>query len=118
MTRSQAMCADYRLLAELGRGGTGTVFAAEHQQTGKRVAIKLLRAELSNSRQAVARFFHEARSAASVADPGVVDVYETGYAEDGSAFIAMALLEGESLATRLARPPSVGLTFLQHVGRE
>jgi serine/threonine protein kinase len=111
-------CAGYRLLAELGRGGTGVVFAARHEHSGHRVAVKVLRAELSHSRQAVARFFHEARSAARVADAGVVQVYESGYADDGSAFIAMELLEGESLATRIARPPRMSLAFLQHIGCE
>jgi serine/threonine-protein kinase len=94
------------------------VFAAEHAQSGQRVAVKVLRDELSNSRQAVARFFHEARSAARVVDPGVVEFYDSGYADDGSAFIAMELLEGESLAKRIARPPRVSLAFLQHIGRE
>jgi serine/threonine-protein kinase len=104
------------LLAEVGRGGTGAVFAAEHVESGRRVALKLLRAELSHSRQAVARFFHEARSAASVADPGVVEVYDSGYADDGSAFIAMELLEGESLGSRVARPPRVSLAYLRYIG--
>lgn len=112
-----ASCGGYRLLAELGHGGTGTVYAAEHERTGKQVAIKLLREELSTSRQAVARFFHEARSAAIVADRGIVDIFEAGYADDGSAFLAMELLDGESLATRLARSPRVSLAILCHIGR-
>jgi serine/threonine protein kinase len=111
-------CAGYRLLAELGRGGTGVVFAATRDHSGQRVAVKVLRAELSDNRQAVARFFHEARSAARIADPGVVEFYDSGYADDGSAFIAMELLEGESLASRIARPPRATLAFLQHIGRE
>jgi serine/threonine protein kinase len=118
MNSPPVSCAGYRLLAELGRGGTGVVFAAVHEESGHRVAVKVLRAELSHSRQAVARFFHEARSAASVADPGVVECYDSGYAHDGSAFIAMELLEGESLAKRIARAPRVSLAFLQHIGRE
>ena len=93
----------YRLDRELGRGGTGIVFAGEQLTSQRPVAVKLLRTELSQSRQAVARFFHEARSAASVSDPGIVDVYDSGYADDGSAYIAMALLSGESLSARLAR---------------
>jgi serine/threonine protein kinase len=118
MRPTPVVCAGYRLLAEIGRGGTGAVFAAEHEHSGQRVAIKLLRAELSHSRQAVARFFQEARSASSVADPGMAEVYDSGYADDGSAFIAMELLDGESLATRIARPPPVSLAFLRHIGRE
>lgn len=115
---NERMNADYRLLAELGRGGTGVVFAAVHEPTGRRVAVKVLRAELSDNRQAVARFFHEARSVARVVDPGVLEFYEAGYADDGSAFIAMELLEGESLGQRIARPQRVSLAFLRYIGLE
>jgi eukaryotic-like serine/threonine-protein kinase len=122
MKPASSVCAGYHLTAELGRGGTGAVFAAEHERTGKRVAIKLLLPELSESRQAVARFFHEARSAASVQDPGIVEVYDSGYADDGSAFIAMQLLQGESLAARIAleakRNSRVSLALLRYVGLE
>ncbi|HET8933347.1 MAG TPA: serine/threonine-protein kinase [Polyangiales bacterium] len=111
-------CVGYRLGAELGRGGCGVVYAATHEQSGRRVAIKLLLPELSKSRQAVSRFFHEARAAARVCDPGIVEVYDAGYADDGSAFIAMAALDGESLATRLSRPPRVGLAWLRYLGLE
>jgi serine/threonine-protein kinase len=106
------------LVAELGRGGSGVVFAATHEQTGKRVAIKLLLPELSQSRQAVSRFFHEARAAARVCDPGIVDVYDAGYADDGSAFIVMAALDGESLAARLLRAPGGTLSWLRYVACE
>lgn len=115
---AQISCAGYRLGAELGRGGSGVVLAATHEQSQRRVAIKLLLPELSQSRQAVSRFFHEARTAARVCDPGIVEVYDSGYASDGSAFIAMAALDGESLAARLARPPRPALSFLRYVGLE
>jgi serine/threonine-protein kinase len=117
-SHSSDACAGYRLIAELGRGGSGIVYAATHAQSERRVAIKLLLPELSASRQAVSRFFHEARTAARVCDPGIVDVYDSGYASDGSAFIVMAALAGESLAARLARPPRVGLSWLRYLGRE
>jgi serine/threonine-protein kinase len=113
-----ADCAGYRLLHELGRGGSGIVYAATHEQSGQRVAIKLLLPELSQSRQAVSRFFHEARTAARVCDPGIVDVFDSGYASDGSAFIVMEALAGESLAARLARAPRVTLAFLRYLGSE
>jgi serine/threonine protein kinase len=116
MSHGAASCAGYRLGAELGRGGSGVVVAATHEQTGRRVAIKLLLPELSQSRQAVSRFFHEARTAARVCDPGIVEVFDSGYASDGSAFIVMAALEGESLAQRLSRAPRVTLAYLRHVG--
>jgi serine/threonine-protein kinase len=118
MRHGSDTCAGYRLSAELGRGGSGIVYAAMHAESEKRVAIKLLLPELSQSRQAVSRFFHEARAAARVCDPGIVDIYDSGYASDGSAFIVMAALDGESLAARLARAPRVTLSWLRYLGRE
>jgi serine/threonine-protein kinase len=105
-------------VAPLGRGGVGEVYAAEHVLIGKQVAIKVLLPELSQSRQSVARFFHEARSAASIQDPGIVDVFDFGYDAQGNAYIAMELLKGESLGARLARVPQCTLPFISYVGAQ
>lgn len=91
----------YRILNAIGEGGMGTVYAAEDPRLGRRVAIKTIRRELINeiSRQ---RLWREARAAASVSHPGICQVFEVGEA-DGELFLAMELLEGESLAARLGR---------------
>ncbi|HEX5657193.1 MAG TPA: serine/threonine-protein kinase [Polyangiales bacterium] len=109
-----AECAGYRLGVVLGRGGSGTVYAAE--QGSRRAAVKLLHPEHAASRPAVRRFLHEARAAAAIVDPGIVEVYDAGFDEHGRAFIAMELLEGESLAASIARPPGVALSTLRQVG--
>jgi serine/threonine-protein kinase len=93
----------YKVLGELGRGGMAAVYEAEHVNIGKRVAIKVLSAELTNSTVVIERFFREARAAASVRSPYIVEVYDSGRLEDGRPFIAMELLEGESLYDRMAR---------------
>ncbi|MET0344076.1 MAG: serine/threonine-protein kinase [Polyangiales bacterium] len=108
----------YRIVGALGRGGVGAVYVGEHVLIGKRVAIKVLLPELSRSREVVARFFHEARSAASIQDPGIVEVFDFGYDGDGNAYIAMELLHGENLAARLAARPRPSLAFLSYVGRQ
>jgi serine/threonine protein kinase len=105
-------------VAPLGRGGVGEVYAAEHVLIGKQVAIKVLLPELSKSRHSVARFFHEARSAASIQDPGIVDVFDFGYDADGNAYIAMELLQGESLGAHLARAPFPSQSFIAYVGKQ
>lgn len=79
------------------------VYVAEHELIGKRAAIKVLLPELSREAAVVRRFFNEARAATQVRHPGIVEVFDFGYADDGSAFIIMELLHGESLATRLRR---------------
>ena len=93
----------YRVSRELGRGGMAAVYEAEHVNIGKKVAIKVLAAELQSSTIVTERFFREARAAASVKSPYIVEVYDSGRLEDGRPFIAMELLEGESLYDRMAR---------------
>ncbi len=78
------------------------VYEAENVDIGKRVAIKVLSAELANSRVVTERFMREARAAAKIRSPYICDVYDVGtYA--GRPFLVMELLEGESLYDRLAR---------------
>ncbi len=93
----------YRVTREIGRGGMAAVYEAEHMSLGKRIAVKVLASELSASEVVITRFFREARAAASVKSPHIVDVYDSGRLEDGRPFIAMELLEGESLYDRMAR---------------
>jgi eukaryotic-like serine/threonine-protein kinase len=92
----------YKVTREIGRGGMAAVYEAEHLALAKRVAIKVLAAELTASKIVSERFFREARAAASVKSPHIVDVYDSGRLEDGRPFIAMELLEGESLYDRMA----------------
>ncbi|HEY2512087.1 MAG TPA: serine/threonine-protein kinase, partial [Polyangiaceae bacterium] len=93
----------FKVTREIGRGGMAAVYEAVHLSLNKRIAIKVLAAELSASTVVIERFFREARAAASVRSPHIVDVYDSGRLDDGRPFIAMELLEGESLYDRMAR---------------
>jgi len=93
----------YRVVDEIGRGGMGAVYLAEHTLLGRQAAIKVLLREMSHRQELVARFFNEARAATAVKHPGIVEIYDFGYAGDGSAYIVMEFLQGESLASRLSR---------------
>jgi serine/threonine-protein kinase len=93
----------YRILGPLGRGGMGVVYRAEHTLMGKRVAVKTLLPELSHDPDILRRFFNEAKAAAQIRHPGIVDIYDFGNHKDGSAYIVMELLEGEALSTLLVR---------------
>jgi serine/threonine-protein kinase len=93
----------YRILHELTTGGMGTVFRAEHVLLGRSAAVKLLRRDLSTSPALVQRFVNEAKAVTACKHPGIVEVYDFGYTEDGHAFIVMEFLDGESLGRRLAR---------------
>lgn len=84
----------YCLLYELGRGGMGTVWVAEHLALRSHVAVKLIDPALAASSEAVRRFESEARAAAALRSPHVVQVLDFGF--DGSPFLVMELLKGEA----------------------
>jgi tRNA A-37 threonylcarbamoyl transferase component Bud32 len=98
----------YKILSELGAGGMGSVWLAEHAMIGRRAAIKMLHAEYSRREEVVTRFFNEARAATAIADPGIVQVFDFGYHTDGTAYLVMELLEGEALDKRLTRVGALG----------
>jgi serine/threonine-protein kinase len=105
----------YRIVSEIGSGGMGVVYLAEHTLLGRKVAVKLLRAELPE--EYVERFFNEAKAAATLDHPGLVDVFDFGYHTDGSAYIVMELLAGQSLAERLEREPRLPLPLALAITR-
>ena len=93
----------YELGKELGRGGFGSVFVARDVSLDREVALKFMHAEHTASAEIVRRFLQEARSAAKVVHAGIVTVFECGQLADGVAYIAMELLHGETLTSRLSR---------------
>jgi eukaryotic-like serine/threonine-protein kinase len=97
----------YRLQRLLGAGSMGTVWAARNELTNRDFAIKFLKPTLSRNREALNRFFHEARACGQIRHPAIVDVLDVGNAEDGAPFLVMELLEGEGLDARLARQPRI-----------
>src|SRR5262249_55134635 len=108
----------YRITALLGGGGMGMVYAAEHAALGRKVAIKILLPELSKNGEMVARMFAEARAGASIKHPGLVDVHDFGQLPDGSAYIIMEFLEGETLAGYLKRTRRLRLDAVVNIGRQ
>ncbi|HUQ03996.1 MAG TPA: protein kinase [Kofleriaceae bacterium] len=93
----------YTIERELGRGGMGAVYAAVHGLLGRRAAVKVLLPELSRNQDHVQRFFNEARAATAINHPSIVEIYDFGWSPDGSAYIVMELMDGESLSARLRR---------------
>jgi serine/threonine-protein kinase len=109
-----------RLVREIGKGGMGSVWIADHLALRTQVAVKFLSEKWEQSPQAVARFSAEAAAAARVRSPHVAQVFDHGFS-DGVPYIVMELLEGEDLAARLARegrlPAREVLAIARHVGK-
>lgn len=93
---------DYRIVTELGAGGMGVVYYAEHMVIGRRAAIKLLNPQFARYDEVVQRFFTEARTVNAIRHPNIVDVTDFGK-EDAGYFIIMEFLQGETIGSRLER---------------
>ncbi|MBI5516879.1 MAG: protein kinase [Deltaproteobacteria bacterium] len=106
----------YRIGARLGAGGMGEVYAAEHIDLARPVALKLLYSDRSNDAAVVQRFRMEARAIAALAHPNLVQVYDCGETDDGRLFYAMERLLGETLRDRLEREQRLTLRESCRVG--
>ena len=101
-TEASIIGGKYRLLRKLGQGAMGAVWQAEHLALRSQVAVKFIQVDTALHAEALPRFLREAQAAASLRSPHVVQILDHGV-DDGVPYIAMELLEGETLAARLER---------------
>jgi len=107
----------YRVLRVLGRGGMGTVFVAEDVHLERKISLKLLKRDLISDADARHRFMREARTAAAVKDDHIVTIYQVGQAGN-IPYIAMELLEGETLDDLIRRSRRLPIAEVLRIGRE
>ncbi|HEY1816876.1 MAG TPA: protein kinase [Kofleriaceae bacterium] len=93
----------YRIIKTLGAGGMGTVFLAEHALIKRRVAIKILHAELATDANVVDRFMNEARAAGTLGHPNIVESTDMGFTHDHVPYIVFEYLEGSLLTDEIYR---------------
>ncbi|MEY2936727.1 MAG: hypothetical protein RL033_7476, partial [Pseudomonadota bacterium] len=118
IARAGRVLADrYRLEAPLGRGAMGEIWRAEHLGLKSQVAIKFLDSAIADDPEMLSRFSREAQSAAAVRSPHVVQIFDCGV-EGGAPYIAMELLQGQTLEARLHERQRLTSAELNQIFRE
>ncbi len=106
----QTLGGRYQILRLLGRGGMGWVFLGKHVAVGRPVAIKIVDCERIAEREGYKRLFREARAAAAIGHPSIIDVLDVGTTPFGDPYLVMEYLDGEDLASLLRRVGPLSLS--------
>lgn len=108
----------YLVQKKLGEGGMGVVYVATHVVIGKRCAIKVLRPEVNSESDMAERFILEARSAAAIDNPHVIEITDFGRTPDGSAYFVMEFLDGRSLQGALKKDGRFNISRAFHIAEQ
>jgi serine/threonine protein kinase len=94
----------YRIVSKIGAGGMGEVYLAQDTKLDRRVALKILPAEVASNHDRMERFVREAKSAAALNHPHIAQIHEIGE-HDGTHFIVMEFVDGVTLREKIHREP-------------
>jgi len=118
VTVGQMLDGKYRIVRLLGKGGMGAVYEGENTLISRRVAIKLLHADLTHKKDMVTRFALEAQAAGKIQNEHINEVIDLGMLEDGSRYIVLEFLEGETLKDRVKRLGKLTQLQAVHIVRQ
>jgi serine/threonine-protein kinase len=108
----------YKVEDVIGEGGMGVVYRCTHKIIGKKVAMKVLRADLARDKELMERFLNEAKSASAIGNPHIIDISDFGDLPDGSTYFVMEYLNGVPLSTQVAGGKPLPIPRLLHVARQ
>ena len=108
----------YRVEAVIGEGGMGVVYLCKHNVIGKRVAMKVLRADLARDQEVTTRFLNEARAASAIGNPHIIDISDFGQLPDGSTYFVMEHLDGDSLTHVIETNQPIPISRILHIARQ
>lgn len=108
----------YEVEKILGEGGMGVVYRCKHTIIGKKVAMKVLRADLARNQEVTERFLNEAKSASSIGNPHIIDISDFGRLPDGSTYFIMEYLEGQTLSALVDEGGPVPIERLVHIAEQ
>jgi serine/threonine-protein kinase len=108
----------YKIESVLGEGGMGVVYLARHKVIDKKVAVKVLRADMAREKEITDRFLQEAKAASSIGNPHIIDISDFGHLPDGSTYFVMEWLDGTPLSKALEEVKPLPVMRLCHVARQ
>jgi serine/threonine-protein kinase len=108
----------YVVEAILGQGGMGVVYRAKHKMIDKKVAIKVLRADMARDREVTERFLQEAKAASAIGNPHIVDISDFGQLPDGCTYFVMEYLAGKSLTKLMDETKPVPVKRLIRIAKQ
>ncbi len=108
----------YKVESVLGEGGMGVVYGCKHKVIGKRVAMKVLRADMARDAEVTNRFLNEARSASAIGNPHIIDISDFGQLPDGSTYFVMEYLDGVPLSHVIEERSPIPLPRLLNIARQ
>jgi serine/threonine-protein kinase len=108
----------YKVEALLGEGGMGVVYRCSHTIIGKKVAMKVLRADLARDAEVTERFLNEAKSASTIGNAHIIDISDFGQFQDGSTYFVMEFLVGNPLTKAVEGGQAVPVPRIIHIARQ